>query len=167
MPARTQLAITCALEHFFALFANALLTDIEGFIENTHPAFGQLWLWHAVEETEHKAVCYDVYQAVAGGKLGYVERCIVMLCTTFVFSILLIFGIFFSIVFQKKPKNSLQKTKMDNTKQVKKKWAGLFTNLFLKIIKPYSAYFVPGFHPWQYDNSHYIREWKLSHGSKY
>jgi predicted metal-dependent hydrolase len=25
-----------------------------------------MWLWHAVEEAEHKAVCFDVYQQVCG-----------------------------------------------------------------------------------------------------
>ena len=28
------------------------------------PSMQRLWRWHAVEETEHKAVAYDVYQQV-------------------------------------------------------------------------------------------------------
>lgn len=31
------------------------------------PKLYQLWMWHAIEENEHKAVCYDVYQKVYGG----------------------------------------------------------------------------------------------------
>ncbi len=38
-----------------------------------------LWLWHAIEETEHKAVAFDTYAAVGG---TYRLRAIVMLFTS-------------------------------------------------------------------------------------
>ena len=46
------------------------------------PHHAKLWLWHAVEETEHKAVAFDVYLAVGG---GYVRRAIVMQVMTTLF----------------------------------------------------------------------------------
>jgi predicted metal-dependent hydrolase len=63
-PAR-RLAATCALEHFTAIFAAALLAHPE-LIEAMHEDVRPLWLWHAVEEIEHKAVAFDVYEASGG-----------------------------------------------------------------------------------------------------
>ena len=60
---RQQLAVTCALEHFTAMIAQYLLSHPE-FLEGLHPEVKPLWLWHALEETEHKAVAFDVYRTV-------------------------------------------------------------------------------------------------------
>jgi len=58
-----QLAMTIALEHFTAVFAHRVLTK-PGYTEGMHSAVRALWLWHAMEETEHKAVAFDVYRQV-------------------------------------------------------------------------------------------------------
>ena len=60
------LAATAALEHYTATLAEQLLRD-----EATRELFGhdkvrELFLWHALEESEHKAVAFDVYRAVGG-----------------------------------------------------------------------------------------------------
>ena len=56
-----QLAKTCALEHFTAMLAEMILENPE-FIEGMDERMVPLWLWHAIEESEHKAVAFDVYQ---------------------------------------------------------------------------------------------------------
>ncbi len=61
--AKQQLAITCALEHFTAIIAQYLLEHPD-FHQQLHPQVAKLWMWHALEETEHKAVAFDVYQTV-------------------------------------------------------------------------------------------------------
>ena len=66
LPAKSNLAATAALEHFTATLAELLLTS-----EETRDLFGDeqvknLFLWHALEESEHKAVAFDVYKAVGG-----------------------------------------------------------------------------------------------------
>jgi len=65
-PPKANLAATAALEHFTATLAELLLTS-----EETRAMFGNeevknLFLWHALEESEHKAVAFDVYKAVGG-----------------------------------------------------------------------------------------------------
>ena len=55
-----QLAKTCALEHFTAMLAELMLEEPE-FLEGMDQRMLPLWLWHAVEESEHKAVAFDVY----------------------------------------------------------------------------------------------------------
>ena len=77
-PPIRQLAITCALEHFTAILANQLLENPEVMGE-LDAAYGDMFMWHAVEETEHKAVAYDVYQQVSG---DYATRVRAMAITT-------------------------------------------------------------------------------------
>ncbi len=65
-PAKANLAATAALEHFTATLAELVLTS-----EETRDLFGNeevknLFVWHALEESEHKAVAFDVYKAVGG-----------------------------------------------------------------------------------------------------
>lgn len=67
LPHKVQLAITAALEHYTATLAEVLLEKPEA-----RASFGDsdevrsLLLWHAIEESEHKTVAFDVYQAMCG-----------------------------------------------------------------------------------------------------
>ncbi len=68
LPPESNLAATAALEHFTATLAELLLTS-----EETRAGFGDehvqgLYLWHALEESEHKAVAFDVYKAIGGSE---------------------------------------------------------------------------------------------------
>ena len=60
-----QLAKTCALEHFTAMLAELLLGN-DDFLAGMDERMKPLWLWHAVEESEHKSVAFDVYQDQVG-----------------------------------------------------------------------------------------------------
>ena len=66
LPKSFRLSLSSALEHFTALVADTLLHYPVEFSEIVPPAVAQMWLWHAAEETEHKAVCFDVHRAVMG-----------------------------------------------------------------------------------------------------
>jgi predicted metal-dependent hydrolase len=65
-PAKANLAATAALEHFTATLAEIVLTDEETRNMFGHDAVRDLFTWHALEESEHKAVAFDVYKAVGG-----------------------------------------------------------------------------------------------------
>lgn len=41
----------------------------------THPAFGELWTWHMLEEIEHRNVAYDAYQHLFGSWLYRARMC--------------------------------------------------------------------------------------------
>jgi hypothetical protein len=65
-PHMVQLAITSALEHYTATLAERLLSS-----ERARDMLGEgevrkVLLWHALEESEHKAVAFDVYRAMGG-----------------------------------------------------------------------------------------------------
>src|SRR5690606_31564916 len=62
-----QLAATVALEHFTAIMADTVLRHPH-WLADADPHMRRLWRWHALEETEHKSVAFDVYMQVCGGR---------------------------------------------------------------------------------------------------
>lgn len=62
---RHWLAATAANEHFTAILADFMLEHPE-LLGNQDPRLRTLWLWHAAEESEHKNVAFDLYQALGG-----------------------------------------------------------------------------------------------------
>jgi uncharacterized protein len=67
-PATSNLAATAALEHFTATLAELVLSSDEARALFDNNEVRDLFLWHALEESEHKAVAFDVYKAVGGGE---------------------------------------------------------------------------------------------------
>jgi predicted metal-dependent hydrolase len=67
LPGRSRrLAVTAALEHYTATLAEVLLTDPRAQAAFDTDEVRNLFLWHALEESEHKAVAFDVFGAVCG-----------------------------------------------------------------------------------------------------
>jgi predicted metal-dependent hydrolase len=61
-----RLGVTAALEHYTATIAEVLLEDPEAQALLGDSEVRSLLLWHALEESEHKAVAFDVYRAAGG-----------------------------------------------------------------------------------------------------
>lgn len=149
LPKRHQLAITCALEHMTAMMADMLLerSDVR---EDMDESMRPLWMWHAIEETEHKAVTYDVFQQVGG---TYAERAFYQLFST---SALFVMGSYFTArMMVNDPKNFSLK---DSAKGLWRMWGKNGT--FSSLIPTWLEYFKPNFHPWDHDNSELIAHFK-------
>jgi predicted metal-dependent hydrolase len=147
---RMQLGVTCALEHFTALMADLVLNDPR-LLEGADPVMARLWRWHSAEENEHKAVAFDVFKAAGG---TYIERAAAMIGATVVF-------------WAKVVEQQVRMMHHDGTVLDAKEWAALLRFLFIepgglfRLFPTYFAYFRPGFHPWQHDNSALLEAWKL------
>jgi predicted metal-dependent hydrolase len=63
---RLHLGFTAALEHYTATLAETLLSDEDARNVIGHEGVRSLLLWHALEESEHKAVAFDVFRTVGG-----------------------------------------------------------------------------------------------------
>ena len=142
---KRQLAMTIALEHFTAIMAHQFLSN-EALSENMAPEIRQLFLWHAVEETEHKAVAFDVYEAVGG---DYWTRVITM------FQITLLFWLNMMRITH----GYLRSEGNASLAQwLKGSWWLLGNPGPLRRLVPdYLAWFKPGFHPWEQDNRELVK----------
>ncbi len=61
-----RLAYTAGFETMTMGVTEWLVNDRDQLFKNADPIVTSLVLWHMVEETEHKSVAYDVFQAVSG-----------------------------------------------------------------------------------------------------
>jgi predicted metal-dependent hydrolase len=145
---KIQLAITCAFEHFTALLGGYILRHPEVLATLDEDA-AKLWVWHAIEEIEHRAVAFDVYQAVYGD--DKIRRMIMRSVTT---------G-FASLTLYSATRLFLQ----DKKKSLPKIGGNIFGfyllgKMFLQLAPEYLAYFKTDFHPSEIDYTKLIRYWK-------
>ncbi|HWM88771.1 MAG TPA: metal-dependent hydrolase [Kofleriaceae bacterium] len=145
----SQLAITCALEHFTAMMAEALLGQ-PGMRDDMHAAVRPLWLWHALEESEHKAVAFDVYRASGGGEL---RRILIMVPTSLLFA--LVVGATHARFLAERGVLSRPWRWLRGIAHLWL-WPGYLTRLF----PAYASYYRPGFHPDQRDTRALLDEWR-------
>ena len=146
-----RLASTVAAEHLTAIFANDLLRDKDHF-GLSGKEVTKLWYWHALEETEHKAVAFDVYEAV-GGSLKMRRRAL-LLASYFILK-----DTFRGIFIMLKQDGQLIKirTLIDAVNFLFIK-PGVLRKAFI----PWLQFFRNDFHPWQTDNRDMITQWEDS-----
>jgi len=139
VPAMVRLSITSAVEHYTASLAHLFLRKQE-YIDGASTPFKHVFLYHALEEVEHKAVCFDLYQT-AGGK--YFLR---------------IFGLLVAsldIAYQARQrhiyllKKSGEWTFKNRLKAFKFVWG--FDGIVMNLIPYTLRYLNPNFHPWDSD----------------
>jgi predicted metal-dependent hydrolase len=148
---KSQLAVTCALEHFTAMLAEQLLADPR-LRSEMHADVAPLWLWHALEESEHKSVAFDVYRAAGG---GYLRRAWLMIVTTI---------IFFTV-------QGLVHARLMATRRILwKPWTWvrgmvrmwIYPGFLTRLVPAYLSYFRPSFHPSDRDTRKLIATWQMT-----
>ena len=74
---RERLGATAALEHVTAVLAKSLLDETT--LVSLDPSVRPLWLWHAIEEIEHKSVAFDLHATIGG---SHTERRVMLVVGT-------------------------------------------------------------------------------------
>lgn len=145
----TCLAITAALEHFTAVLAETLLTD-----ERAQELLGPsevraMLLWHAIEESEHRSVAFDVYQAVGGSERRRIWT-MRIIRLTFTLNVA-----FFATV------SLLQDRASYHPVRLFRSVARLRHSPFISraVLARLRAYTRPGFHPDDIDNTALLEHW--------
>ncbi len=150
-PKAFALSGTIALEHFTALLADSVLREPR-VAEGAEPHYAALWRWHALEETEHKAVAFDVWEAVMGrGVKAYTLRSLGLVLATLIFWGLVI-PVFLAVLH-----NEGKLTDRQGWRKFFRYTLGDIGLLRIQL-RNYADYFRPGFHPWDHDNREFLAQ---------
>jgi predicted metal-dependent hydrolase len=148
LPVTDRLAITCALEHYTAMLADYLLRHPQ-WLDGADDQMRTLWSWHAAEETEHKAVAFEVYRAAGG---GYWKRVLWYLHVSLAF--------WFDT--SRQTIHNLRRDRavwrLSTWGSAARAWFGR-EGLAWHLLRPGLDYLSPRFHPWQHDNRELMRLW--------
>jgi len=148
-----MLAITMALEHFTAGFAEQYLTN-PNIGRGADEKVRALWAWHAAEEAEHKATAFDVYQKLHGSYGTRVRELAPTWISLVAFTLVNTFDML------------KQDGKLGDHKDIAKgMWyllgrKGLVSGMLPAMFKYYRG----GFHPWRRDDSALIEQWTEKYG---
>ncbi len=142
IPRHLRLAITVSLEHYTATFAHFAFTRPT--LDRIHPAMRKLLLWHAAEEIEHKAVAFDVLQAVDP---SYKTRVLGHLIATTGLVAFWWSGAFYLM----RQDKSLTLAELRRGRQQSHGRGELSLR---DIARSFVDYLKPDFHPWQVDDYH-------------
>jgi predicted metal-dependent hydrolase len=143
------LAATAAYEHMTAVFADMHLE--RGYLlDQATPDMQALWRWHSCEESEHRHVAFDLYQACGG---SYRNRIITYLHAMFLFNV----DIF---------KQTVSNLWHDKTLfKVSTLWSATryfwhpTRGMVWAVMKPFAQYLSRDFHPWKNQSPASAKNW--------
>jgi hypothetical protein len=137
----TKLGATMCIEHLTAIVAAEMLKNREH-LEGIDLELRKLWLWHAVEEVEHKAVAFDVWMFATqdwSEMRRWLTRSALLLAVTFSF-------------FINRTRGQVELLRQDGLPKIKGWWLCI-RHGFAKgsigrnVVRPWLRFFQPGFHP--------------------
>ncbi|MCQ8897046.1 metal-dependent hydrolase [Limnobacter humi] len=151
---KMALAGTIALEHYTAIMANAVLSDPNVTGKNSDEGFRQVWQWHAYEETEHKAVAYDVWNEVMPDNVynRFIRRFGMVLASVIFWPVVMYFHA--RLVFADPNTKGKHAQGYKAVAKILLGKGGIFRNA----ISDFFDYFRADFHPWMHDNSAFLDE---------
>lgn len=142
----TKLGATMCIEHLTAIVAAEILKN-RGHLEGTDLELRKLWLWHAIEEVEHKAVAFDVWMFATrewSGTRRWLTRSALLLAVSISF-------------FVNRTRGQVELLRQDGLPKSKALWLCLRRgfargSIGRNVLGPWAGFFRPGFHPHQIDD---------------
>lgn len=146
----TKLTATMCIEHFTAIVAAEVLKN-PAHLDGANDELRELWLWHAVEEVEHKGVAYDVW-AYAARDWNPVKR--YLLRNAAMFAVTASFFINRSL-------GQIELLRQDGyaffpaLKGIMRSGFGK-GGIGRNVLGRWASFFRPNFHPWDHDDRHLL-----------
>ncbi len=152
LPRPVQLATTVCMEHFTAILGRLALTEPRLFA-GADPQAARLWLWHALEELEHKAVAFDTLSHATRRwppPRRWLLRVVSMTYTT--------------VGFLRTIRGNFRRILADDgvepgtVRRATWRYLWIRPGLLRRLFLPWLAFFRPGFHPFDQDDRGLIAE---------
>lgn len=65
LPQPMKLSLMAGIEHFTAVLSEYMMNNEEIFFDSQDEKQRAIWMWHMLEESEHKDIAYDVFQSLS------------------------------------------------------------------------------------------------------
>lgn len=146
----TKLGATMCIEHLTAIVAAEMIAEPRH-LNGCDPEMRKLWIWHGIEEIEHKAVAFDVWMYATrewSPFRRWITRTSMISAVSFTFVI-------------NRTRGQVELMRQDGVGW-RKALPRLIQYGFGKggigraILKPWAKFLKPGFHPWDIDDHHLI-----------
>jgi len=135
-----QLAHTVAVEHFTAMLAEHVILN-DDLLDQMPEEMARIWAWHGIEESEHKAVAFDVYRTIGGSEWVRISEMMVV-------------SILFPLVSTIHVAQLLAaEGQLTNMRAIGSTLKYMFAKpgVVRKLLPHYLSYYRPDFHPWDHD----------------
>lgn len=155
-PQPLKLSMMAGIEHFTAVLAEFMMKHEQNFFQSDDEQQRALWMWHMLEESEHKDIAYDVYQTLNG---SYPLR-VVGFAIALVTIVMLVPFAATLIPVIRKPTNLVSLSYWKDVRRSTELMFGLGDGVYGSTIKHIFDYLRPDFHPNDHDTSEWLAYYK-------
>ncbi|MFW1887625.1 metal-dependent hydrolase [Acinetobacter johnsonii] len=156
LPQPMKLSLMAGIEHFTAVLSEYMMNHEEIFFDSQDEKQRAIWMWHMLEESEHKDIAYDVFQSLSNNYAlriaGFFPALITILLLISVASVF--------VPFYRKPSNLVSLSYWKDVPRSFSLLFGLKRGVYGSSWKHIFDYLRPSFHPNDYDTSAFLDYYK-------
>ncbi|MCU4419372.1 metal-dependent hydrolase [Acinetobacter bereziniae] len=156
LPQPMKLSLMAGIEHFTAVLAEYMMNHEEIFFRSQDEKQRAIWMWHMLEESEHKDIAFDVFQELSNNYLLRIAGFFPALITILV----LISAASFLVPFYRNPKNLISLRYWREIPYNFRLIFGLKDGVYGSSFKHIFDYLRPNFHPNDHDTSEFLEYYK-------
>ena len=156
LPQPMKLSLMAGIEHFTAVLAEYMMNHEHIFFESRDEKQRAIWMWHMLEESEHKDIAYDVFQKLSNNYWLRIAGFFPALITILV----LISAASLIVPFYRKPSNLVSLSYYQDMYRSMGLIFGLKDGVYGSSLKHIFAYLRPNFHPNDYDTRAFLDYYK-------
>lgn len=157
LPQPMKLSLMTGIEHFTAVLAEYMMNHEQIFFESQDQRQRAIWMWHMLEESEHKDIAFDVFQHLSGNYALRVAGFFPALFTI----LILISGASLLVPFYRKPSNLVSWQYYKDMRRSAALIFGLKDGVYGSSLRHIFEYLKPGFHPNDHDTSEFLAYYKV------
>lgn len=156
LPQPMKLSLMAAIEHFTAVLAEYMMNHEAIFFTSQDEKQRAIWMWHMLEESEHKDIAFDVFQTLSNNYALRIAGFFPALITILV----LISAASLLVPFYRNPKNLISLSYWQDMHRSVGLIFGLKDGVYGSSIRHIFDYLRPDFHPNDHDTSVFLAYYK-------